>query len=103
MDKLLPSRYCKYDHTEEEILQGSMLSQIQTEVFQNLLSGYADERLTLAYDVNNPGTFVQQEAYKKGQIELVEFILASSKSAQENMQELIRQRAEIAHSSKYSY
>jgi len=82
MAHLIANSFSSYELEENEVLQGSILTELQKQVLQNQLSAVAEERLRLDYDVKEPLSFVQQEAYKKGQIELLTFILESSESAE---------------------
>ena len=67
--------YTTYDLSEEESLQGAILNDTQQQVLQTQLATYAEEKLAMPFDTQNPGVFAQQEAYKRGQMDAVTYIL----------------------------
>ena len=75
---LIPNAFSSYDLTEVEVLQGAILTNLQKQVLQNLLSVCAEEKLHLEFDVLNPLVFARDEAYKRGQIDLLSYILSNS-------------------------
>jgi len=75
MASLIPNAFSSYSLTEEETLQGSILTITQQQVIQNRLAVVAEERLHLTYDVANPTAFLQAEAYKKGELDALRYIL----------------------------
>ena len=56
--------------------------QLRHFLVQNLLAVKAEEKLLLEYDVANPSSFIQQESYHKGQIELLQYLLDNSLACQ---------------------
>lgn len=80
---LVPNTFSSYSMLEEDVITNSILTVGQVQVLQNLLAVKAEEKLELEYDVANPNSFIQQEAYHKGQIDLLRFILDQSKACQE--------------------
>jgi len=83
MAELLPNEFTSYKLNEQEQLEGSILTTTQKQVVQNQLAMCAAELLALEYDVGHPQSYIQQEAYKRGQIEMARYILASSDASQE--------------------
>ena len=83
MATLIPNEFTSYALNDQEQLEGASLTILQKQVLQNQLSICAAELLALEYDVTQPNSYIQQEAYKRGQIEALRFILASSDAAQE--------------------
>ena len=81
MSHLIPNTFSTYHLTEEETLQGSVLSFTQRQVMQNRLAVVAEEKLGLEFDTAKPESFIQQEAYKKGQVELYQWLLDESDTA----------------------
>lgn len=81
MTNIVANSFTTYQLTDEEMLVGQILTIAQTEVIQNMLSVNAEEMLTLEYDVANPQSFIQQQAYKRGWIDTLRFILDASQSA----------------------
>jgi hypothetical protein len=87
MSTLVSNSFASYDLTEEEELQGSIFTTLQKQVLQNLMSHCAEEKLRLEYDVNNSLSFVQQEAYKRGQLDIIEYLLTKSEDAEAESRE----------------
>lgn len=81
MADLIANSFTTYQLTDEEMIVGSILTIAQKQVLQNMLSVSAEEKIVLEYDVKCPETFIQQEAYKRGQIELLQYILDQSDAA----------------------
>lgn len=67
--------------SEQETLQGCVLTSLNTHVIQNQIALYAQERLNLELDMTNPTRFVQQEADLKGKIAALRYLLDLSESA----------------------
>ena len=83
MAELIPNEFTSYKLNEQEELEGSIFTITQKHVLHNLLAVNAAEKLIIEYDPEKPLTFVQEEAYKRGAIEILRFILASSEAATE--------------------
>ena len=83
MAHLIPNDFSSYQLTEQEELEGAILTITQKQVIQNYLSAAASEKIGLEYDPESTERFVQQEASLKGQIDAYRFILAASDSAEE--------------------
>jgi len=73
--------------TENETIQGCILTTLNTQVIQNQIASYAQERLNLELDMTNPQRFVQQEADLKGKISALRYLLDLSESAQKRIVE----------------
>jgi len=71
---IIPNDFTSYQLTEQEELEGSILTITQKQVIQNHLSAAAHEKNALEYDPENPQRFVQQEASLKGQLDAYHFI-----------------------------
>ena len=48
---------------------------------QNRLAVVAEEKIGLEFDTAKPEEFIQQEAYKRGQVELYQYLLDESDSS----------------------
>ena len=75
--------FTTFELSEADALCGSIFTAMQKRVLHNLLATYAEEKLVLAFDVNNPNVFIQEEACVRGKIELLQYILANSDACQE--------------------
>lgn len=78
MAHLLPNSFSSYNLTEEDIIEGSILTNLQLQVIQNLLATKAEEKLALEYNIDKPNEFIQQEAYHKGAIDLLRYLIDQS-------------------------
>jgi hypothetical protein len=85
MASMIPNTFTTWELTEKEVLRGSIFNIEQRQVLQNQLSIIAEEKLEIAFDVNSPNEFVQLEAFKSGQIELITYLLAASESAEQEL------------------
>ncbi len=85
MANLIPNDFSSYYLTEQEELEGSILTITQKQVIQNYLAAAASEKIGLEYDPEVKERFVQQEASLKGQIDAYRFILAASDAAEESL------------------
>lgn len=85
---LIPNNFSSYNLTDDEVREGSILTITQLELLQNDLATAAEEKLVLEFDTTNPQTFIQQEAFKRGQIELLRYIIDRSLNAIEERADL---------------
>lgn len=74
--------FTSYDFTDKEQLEGMLLTSLQKQVIQNERARIAEEKLALEFDPAEPNLFLQAEAYKRGQLELIAWLLASSDAAE---------------------
>jgi hypothetical protein len=81
MAVLIPNQFSTYELNEEEMIQGSILTITQKQVLQNHMASIASEKLAAAYDPTDHLTSIQKEAYNRGQIDLVMYILDQSDAA----------------------
>ena len=80
MAHLIPSSFSYYELTEEEEIQGQILTVTQAHVIQNQLAQCAEEQLLIKFDPDKPHQFVQENSFKQGQIEMLKYILIMSES-----------------------
>ena len=80
MAHLIPSVFSFYELTEEEELQGQILTVTQAHVIQNQLATCAEEQLLIKFDPDKPQQFVQENSYKQGQIDILKYILTMSET-----------------------
>ncbi len=83
MAVLVPNQFSSYNLTEEETLQGSILTITQQQVMRNHMASIAAERLSHAYDPNDKLGSIQQEAENRAQIDLIMYFLDQSDAAVE--------------------
>lgn len=80
MAHLIPGVFSCYELTEEEELQGQILTVTQAHVIQNQLATCAEEKLLIKLDPDKPQHFVQEDSYKQGQIDMLKYILTMSET-----------------------
>ncbi len=85
MATLITNTFSAYHLTDQEALQGSILTITQLQVLQNQLAQVAEEKLALDFDPTNPTTYAQQEAYMKGQMDLLLYIIDSSQASADTL------------------
>lgn len=74
--------FTSYELTDKEQLEGTILSSLQKQVMQTQRSQIAEEKLGLEFDTSNPAAFTQQEAYKRGQLDILTYLLDASDAAE---------------------
>lgn len=82
MAKLIPSAFSKWQLTPDEYLQYSVIPDTYKIILQNHIAEAAEKRLALTFDPTNPLEFAQAEAEIKGQIGILQFLLAESSSSE---------------------
>lgn len=81
MANLIPTALTKYELTEQEELQGSILTELQRCKLQNLKADIAQNRLNLEFDVTNTLKFAQDEALLKGQLQIIDLLMYAHEEA----------------------
>ena len=77
--------FSTFELSDKEAIQSAIFTTLQLQNLQNQLANAAESRLALNFDANNPSEFLQQEAFLKGQIELLKFLIDSSAMATEEL------------------
>lgn len=80
---LTPNSFSSYHLTEDDTLEGSILTTLQKQVIQNLLVARAEEKLALEFDPDNINRFVQREASLAGEIAAYQTLIANSEISNE--------------------
>lgn len=75
MAMLIPNTFSSYVLTPEEDLTGSTFTFLQLCVLRNKLAQVAQDKLNLEFDVTCPNKFIQHEAYLKGQLDTIQWLL----------------------------
>lgn len=81
MPKLLSTTQSKFYLTPEEELQSALLNELQICGIQNQLADSVNDRLALDFDPLNPVVFAQNEAFLKGKIAVLTWLLDSNDDA----------------------
>ena len=78
--ELVPHSFNKFEMSAEEYKAGCALTLSNQAVIQNLISDVAEEKLRLVLDPQNLTEYAQQEAYLRGQLDILNHLLSLSKS-----------------------
>jgi hypothetical protein len=73
--------FSSWELTPEEELAGARLTELQIKKIQNEIAIVAHSKLALSFDQNNTLKFAQEEAYFKGQLEILEYLLQQNEAA----------------------
>lgn len=68
--------------TTSEQLGGCILNQVQKAVLQNRRVEIAVQKLNTPYTPEHPLVYAQQEAFLRGQLDLIQWLLDSSEAAE---------------------
>ena len=91
-----PNAFTSWELSQVEEEQGSIFTTDQIHVLRNRLSVLAEDKLRIQFDPQNPQEYMQQEAYKRGQLEEIESLLFTSEAAEQ----MILERIEAANPSQ---
>jgi hypothetical protein len=80
--------FSTYELSSRETLSGGVLNTDQKNLFQNLLAEAAESRLALDYSPEKPLEFAQNEAFLKGQIQLLKYLLDNSDACEKQLRSL---------------
>jgi len=94
MPKLKVTPFTSYDFTDEEYLVAVKLTALQEQHIQSLLAAAAQEKIVIQYDDTHPHLASSQEAYLRGQIDILNHILGLSANSELAMAELMRKKEE---------
>jgi hypothetical protein len=83
MANFMRNSFYSYDLSDQEVLQGSIFTSAQKAVLQNHLATEAEKKLQLTFNPNNPQEFLQEEAYLRGKIEVLQYLIEASDASQE--------------------
>lgn len=75
---LTPNSFSSFFLTEDDSLEGSILTTLQKQVIHNLLVARAEEKLALRFNPAKPEEFIQQEASLAGEIAAYQTLIANS-------------------------
>jgi len=84
MSHVIQNTFSTYQLDEDELVQGTLLTTLQKQVIQTQIGTIADEKLRLEFDSDKPMQFMQQEAYKRGQLDALNYLLQASEALELN-------------------
>lgn len=73
--QLIPHTFNRYELTDEETRAGHILTESNKAIIQNLIADAANSKLNLVLDTKDLNSYMQQEAFLKGQIEILTYLL----------------------------
>lgn len=79
--QIIPHSFNRYQMTVEEQRAGQALSLSNQAVIQNLIATIAEEKLHLVLDANNITAYAQEEAYLRGQLDILRHVLDLSQTS----------------------
>jgi len=88
MAHLIENSFSTFYLTEDEELQGSIFTVTQLQYLQNQLANIAEEKLALVFDTSEPLKFAQDEAYKRGQVDVMQYLIQNSEASTELLKEM---------------
>ncbi len=79
----IANTFSSYTLNEQEVKLGSQLTSLNVAVIQNLRSTIAEEKLNLVFTPNDVLSYTQQEAYLKGQLDILQHLLTTNEDSQQ--------------------
>jgi hypothetical protein len=79
--------FSTYVVSQQEEAVGKTLTHLNIAVLQNLRSQIAEQKLNLPFTPNDIQSYLQQEAYLRGQLDCISYILAEHEATQSTSQE----------------
>lgn len=83
MAQLIPNTFSSFIMSEYEEQAAQILSPLQKMAIQNKLATIAQDKLNLTFDTTNPASFAQSEAYLRGQLDSLNWLLDTSQSVED--------------------
>jgi len=87
MAQLNINMFSSYHLSDSESLQGSVYTFLQKCVLQNQLAVLAHEKIGLEYNPNDSMKFLQEESYKRGQLDMIQYLLENSEASEKLLTE----------------
>ena len=84
MPTIKPNTFTSYVFSEDELNSAPILTSLQKQAIQNLISNYAETKLGITFDPVNPIDFGIQVAWYDGKIEALRYLLDTSDEAEKN-------------------
>ena len=74
--KIIPHSFTRYELSPEEYASGAALSESSRALIQNLVAAASEEKIQLVLDETKIINFAQQDAYLRGQIDILQHLLS---------------------------
>lgn len=76
--------FTKFQLNEQEQRLGQQLTSLNVAVIQNIRSGIAEEKIRLTFNPEKVLEFTQNEAYMRGQLDILSYILDCNEDSQQS-------------------
>ena len=86
MSRLAPNLFASYEFTEEEQRQALQYTTLQKQHLQNEIAGYAVDKNNLEPNPENYSKYLQQEAYLRGKMDALIYLLEVIKISAEDQE-----------------
>lgn len=94
MNNLTVSTFSKFALSESDQVIGSTLTTLQKQFIQNQVCSIAEQRVALEVDPTNYASFIQQDAYLKGQLAAFKYLLDASTASEQAVLEAARSNSQ---------
>lgn len=91
---LTQSTFSKYTLSESDTLIASTLTTLTSQFIQNQICSIAEAMIALDVDPNNYSAYVQQQAYLKGQMDGLKYLLDASIASEAAVLEAARKNSQ---------
>ena len=91
MSGILVNAFTQYTLSQEEQLQSFIFNAVQLQGLQNELASVSLQLISLQFDPEKPIAFAQEQAYLRGQQELLQTLMERSKQTEELLVKLAQQ------------
>lgn len=81
MSNQIPNIFTTYYHNDNEQVANSVFNQGNMEYLHNQRANIAQQKIHINIDPNNINEFLQQDAYLRGQLDILTFLLNASEEA----------------------
>ena len=88
MGQLIANSFSRYTLTDEEEINGTLLSIEQIYVLQNQIADISEQILALEFNPQEPQQFMQNEAFLRGQLTFARFRLEASETIRSSLKEI---------------
>jgi len=79
--------FTKLELSDRDTLTGHILTSLNLAVIQNLRASIAEQKLNLEFTPNDVLSFTQQEAFLKGQLDILQHLIDASELSQKTQNE----------------
>lgn len=81
--KTIPSSFTQYELSPTDTITGTILTSLNIAVIQNMRATIAEQKLNLEFTPNDVLSYTQQEAFLKGQLDILQHLIDSSFESQQ--------------------